>query len=71
MKKMKMMKNKLKKFYCRFYRTGEFRKVEASDLTEAYKIATEKFGDSAGNWTIGELLRNGDKIPATGIPLKR
>lgn len=65
------MKTKLKKFYCRFYKTGEFRKVEASNIEEAYKIATEKFGDSAGVWTLGELLRNGDKIPATGIMLKK
>ena len=65
------MKTTKTKFYCRFYRTGEFRKVEAANLAEAYIIATEKFGDSAGNWTIGELLRNGDKIPNTGIPLKR
>lgn len=65
------MKTKLKKFYCRFYKTGEFRKVEAVNIEEAYKIATEKFGDSAGVWTLGELLRNGDKIPATGIMLKK
>lgn len=65
------MKNKLETFYVRFYKTGQFRKVEAKDENEAYKIAVEKFGESSGNWTIGKLLRNGDQIPGNGIMLKR
>lgn len=67
-----MKKNKkLKKFYLRFYKTGEFRKIEAEDEDEARKIAKEKFGEPSGNYTLGKLLRNGDKIPTTGILLKR
>lgn len=65
------MKTKLQKYYVRFYKTGEFRKVEAENEKEAYKKAVEKFGDSTGVWTIGTLLRNGDPIPVTGIPLNR
>lgn len=64
-------KKKLKKFYARFYQTGEFRKIEAENEAEARKIANEKFGDSHGPFTIGVPLRAGvDKIPATGILLK-
>lgn len=66
-----MKKPKKEKFYVRFYATGEFRKIEAFDLEEARKLATEKFGDSTGNWTIGTLLRSGDPLPSTGIYLKR
>jgi len=64
-------KKKLKKFYCRFYNSGEFRKIEAENEEEAYKLATEKFGENLGKFTIGTLLKNGDKIPNTGIMLNR
>lgn len=66
-----MMSKKLKKFYIRFYKTGEFRKIEAIDETEARKIAEEKFGEASGNYTLGNLLRVGDKLPSNGILLKR
>lgn len=68
---MKKMSKKLKKYYLRFYKTGEFRKIEAEDEESARKIAEEKFGESTGNYTIGFLLRNGDKIPTNGINLKK
>lgn len=65
------MSKKLKKFYIRFYKTGEFRKVEATNEDEARKIAEEKFGEASGNYTLGNLLRVGNKIPINGILLKR
>lgn len=63
-----MSKKKLNKYYIRFYETGEFRKIEAIDKNEAYKIAKEKFDKP---FTIGTLLKVGDKIPVTGILLNR
>lgn len=65
-----MSKKKLKTYYARFYDTGSFRKIEAENEDEAYKIADEKFGTRYGRYTIGLLLRNGDKIPVNGIKLK-
>lgn len=63
-----MSKKKLNKYYIRFYETGEFRKIEATTEDEAYKIAKEKFDRP---FTIGTLLKVGDKIPNTGILLNR
>ena len=66
-----LSKKKLKKYYARFYKTGEFRKIEAENEDEAYKIANEKFGDRYGSFTIGIPLRAGvDKVPVNGILLK-
>lgn len=66
------MKTKLNTFYIRFYRTGEFRKIEAENEEQALKIAVEKFGESTGVWKLGKLLRVGtDKVPATRILLKQ
>ena len=66
-----LSKKKLKKYYARFYKTGEFRKIEAENEDEAYKIANEKFGDRFGSFTIGLPLRAGvDKVPINGILLK-
>ena len=66
-----MSKKKLQKYYLRFYATGEMRKIEAENSEEAYKIAYEKFGDPSAKYTIGTLLKNGDKIPAGGVLLNR
>lgn len=64
-------KQKLKSFYIRFYKTGEFRKIEAVDEESARQIAEQKFGNSSGVYTLGTLLKVGNKIPNTGILLKR
>ena len=68
---MSKKRKNIQTFYVRFYQTGEFRKVEAENESEAYKLAAEKFGESNGRYTIGLPLRNGDRIPVDHIPLKR
>ena len=64
-----MKKEKNTKFYLRFYDTGEFRKILAKDLNEAYIKAEEMFGDR--KFTIGTLLSSTDVITIDGIMLKR
>ena len=59
----------MKKFYLYFYNTGTIRKIKASSLEEAYKLAEEQFGEASGNYTIGDLPKLGEKVG--NVPLKR
>lgn len=56
-------KTKTKKFYARFYATGELRAIKASSLEEAYKIAQEKFGEATGVYKIGDLVKASEYKP--------
>lgn len=62
-------KMKMNKYYLRFYDTGEFRKILAKDLNEAYIKAEAMFEDR--KFTIGTLLNSSDSVPADKIMLKR
>ena len=62
-------KMKTNKYYLRFYDTGEFRKILAKDLNDAYTKAEAMFEDR--KFTIGTLLTRSDSIPIDKIMLKR
>lgn len=57
MKKAKRT-SKLNSFYVYFYKTGQIRKIQANDLSEAQKFADDNFEKP---FKVGNLVKDGQK----------
>ena len=56
------MKNKPKKYYVHFFKTGQIRKILAKDDEDALRVAKETFGEAENNYEIGHLRHAGSPV---------
>lgn len=57
-----MAKEKLKKYYLRFFRTNQIRKILAKNDEDALRVAKETFGEAENNYEIGHLRHAGSPV---------